>query len=260
MVPHSIKLFILEFAHHLWHLYNRIIFLITTIYYYLLSNIEQNETLIRANLRHIGDNSSSCNHNHLTTANGNGSKINQNYDAPIQKDLRRPKHIAMAFTNESNYLNLDSIAKLLCWCKQLGISDITLYDELGRLKQREEELYSFFERRMSLLGYEKPISYIKGLKIVSKLDGRRKFVEDIRDLLGDDPELINIDQVQNHAGWTTDPDMLINFGSPLCLRGFPPWQLRLTEIFSIPTHRNIPERIFIDCLYKFSRTTQRVGA
>lgn len=231
MIPHTIKVALLELAHFIWYIYNRILFILVCLYYQLLSNIEQaNKT---------------C--DYIT------------YNHTIIKNIRTPSHIAMVFTNEMDYLNLDSIARLLCWCKQLGVEYITLYDELGKLKTRQADLLKCFEFRMRLLGCEKPISCIKGLNIISRPDGRPKFIDDIRELLKGDPESVNMTKVQNSVNWISDPELLINFGSPLCLRGFPAWQLRLTEIFSIPTHRNIPQRIFINCLKKYSRTNQREG-
>lgn len=197
--------------------------------------------------------------------------------ASIPKNLRIPSHIALTFTDESNRLDLNSITDLICWCKQLGIKYITLYDDLGKLKAKQKELYRFLDFKASLIDhtnsngnqfqYEqattlqlKYISYIKGLTILSRLDGRQKFVTDIRDLLNVEPDKIDIDLVQRHIGWTCDPELLIIFGFQQCLHGFPPWQLRLTEILSIPSHRNVTYRMFIDCLVKYSRTTQRLGA
>ena len=213
----SIRIKLLVIAYYIWHFYNRLLFICHLIYCHVLRQFKVN--------------------------------------SDIPKGLRIPKHIAMTFTNETKNLDLYSIAKLICWSKQLGVANITLYDDLGYLKLREEELFE------CLVSDEKPIGYIKGLSILSKEDGRKKFVEDVRDLLHKvEPQQVNLEKVQDYVGWTSDPELLINFGSPLCLRGFPPWQLRLTEIFSIPTHRNIPQKVFIDCLKNYSRTNQRIGA
>lgn len=177
-----------------------------------------------------------------------------------ETSLRIPQHIAMTFTNESHQLDLKSVSKLICWCKQLGVKYITLFDDLGRIRMSQKELYSHLEDQMSQIGYEKPISYIKGLNILSRTDGRQKFIHDIKGLLKYEPEKIDIDLVQKQVGWTSDPEMLISFGNHFCLHGFPPWQLRLTEVFFIPTHKYITRNIFIDCLIRYTSTTQRLGA
>lgn len=232
MIPHSVKVELLEVVHYTWYLCNKIIFITISLYYHLLSLLEQaNKT----------------------------SDLISIVDVPNITHLRIPKHIAMSFTNETNHLDLVSIARLLCWCKQLSISYITLYDDLGHLKDKQRELIKCFASIMKMLNYNKPITIIEGLNIISKSDGRKKFVDDARMLSKLEPEDINLESVDKQVGWLSDPELLISFGSPLCLYGFPPWQLRLTEIFSIPTHRRIPQRIFFDCLRRYSRTSQREG-
>lgn len=241
---------ILETAHFVWYTYNRFILLLIAIYYHILNTFDNNDYIYV----HY--------QNERTKSSKNSSS--KEHVVPVHQPLRIPEHIAMAFTNESDDLDLNSVARLLCWCKQLGIKDVTLYDEKGKLKVKQKELFKFLEYRMGLLGHEKPISDIsdiRGLRIISKQDGRQKFVDDIAHLIVKlEPEDIDITSVQNCVGWPSDPELMINFGSPLCLHGFPPWQLRLTEILSIPTHRNLPQKLFIDCLKSYSRTTQRLGA
>lgn len=235
MVPQTIKVLILDCVHLIWHLYNRLLFSLICIYYYFLETVERyNKT---------------CDFMNNTSSN-----------IPLLRDLRIPKHIALAFTNEANCLDLESIARLLCWCKQLGINYITIYDDLGRIKVKQKELFKCVELKIKSLGCEKPVNRIEGLNIISKEDGRKKFLEDVKDLaIKSNPKSINLELVNSRVGWPTDPELLISFGTPLCLYGFPPWQLRLTEIFSIPTHRKLPRKIFIDCLRSYSRTSQRVG-
>lgn len=233
MVPNVIELALLELAHLLWYIYNRITFLCICIYYHILSAYEQTNNL---------------------------SDFPINYHDVLSKEFRIPRHIAMSFTNEANNLDLDSIARLLCWCKQLGIHHITLYDDLGKLERKEKDLIKSFELKLETIGFEKPISNIPGLRILSRKDGRPQFVEDVKNLLRHKPEDIDLKQVQEFVGWKScDPELLISFGTPLCLYGFPPWQLRLTEVLSLPTHRKVPRKAFFECLRRYSRITQREG-
>lgn len=223
MLANAIKTTILEVSHFIWHMYNCLVFGLVCIYYSYLSN-EQQTNLI------------------LTSCDG----------------LRIPKHIAMAFTNEMNDLDLDSIARLLCWCKQLGIEQITLYDDLGKLKNHQKQLLKSFDQQMKSIGSLKHT--IEGLNIISRHDGRQKFLDDVKSILKEfETAQIDLDLVQRSVGWTCDPELLISFGLPLCLHGFPPWQLRLTEILSIPTHKRVPKKVFLDCLIRFSKISQRVG-
>jgi undecaprenyl pyrophosphate synthase len=56
-----------------------------------------------------------------------------------------------------------------------------------------------------------------------------------------------------------DPELLINFGPSLTLNGFPLWQIRLTEIYFLPTHHNIKFNQFYDLLFAYSKSEQRFG-
>lgn len=173
-------------------------------------------------------------------------------------DIRIPKHIAISFTNEMDCIHLDSIARILFWCRQMGVKYITLYDDLGGLKDKRKEILELVDSKFkSDWACEK---FLNHFDILSRSDGRPKFIEGVRDLIKLPPKDINIDLVQERLGWPMDPELLIVFGTPLCLHGFPPWPLRLTEIFTIATHRAIPRKVFIDCLRRYSRTSQRVGA
>lgn len=243
MIDQSIKRALLQFAYFIFFLY-------TSLLHYI-PNVDQFYEILR---RYFFVSSSSRSQP-LETRKQDQLLLDQ-----PKRNLRIPEHIALAFTNESNQLDIESISALVCWCKQLGIKYITLFDDLGRLKTRQKELNEAVEDLMNKIGYEKPLSCIKGVQILSRLEGRQKFVEDIRDLIKVEPDKIDINLVQKQIGWTSDPELLISFGNHFCLHGFPPWQLRLTEIFSIPTHRNITYKIFKDCLERYSQTTQRLGA
>lgn len=173
--------------------------------------------------------------------------------------VKTPKHIAMSLTNEANHLDLQSVAKLYCWSKLIGTRYVTLYDELGKLKDSQKELLKYIEYELENIGCEKPIRFLDGLDVISRTDGAQRYLDHIRKLVKLKPDEIDYDLVNESLGWSSDPELLISFGSPLKLYGFPPWPLRLTEIFHIPTHRSIPQKIFVDILKKYSRTTQREG-
>lgn len=174
-------------------------------------------------------------------------------------NIRIPNHIAMLFTNEVNNLDIESIARLFCWSKLIGTKYVTLYDELGRLKCRRRDLLDCINNELQSLGKEKPDKLMNGLLIISRDDATPRYIDEIRGLVKLKPDCIDYDVVNERLGWPVDPELLISFGSPKKLYGFPPWPLRLTEIFSIPTHRGIPQKIFVDSLIKYSHTIQREG-
>lgn len=239
MSCYTIKKLTLDLAHLAWYIFNAIILhMLIRAYYFLIDLLE------RVNLRMMAPNSNS-------------------YDLLAYQvgpdELRIPNHIAMSFTNEMDHLHIESILRLLCWCKQLGIKFITLYDDHGELKYRQRELLKSIDSKLKATFCESKQIEFGSLNILSRSDGRAKFLEDVRILVRSPPEQIDLNLVQKQVGWPSDPELLISFGPHLCLYGFPPWPLRLTEIFSIPTHRNIPQKIFLDCLRQYSKTSQREG-
>ncbi|XP_014217337.1 dehydrodolichyl diphosphate synthase complex subunit nus1 [Copidosoma floridanum] len=58
---------------------------------------------------------------------------------------------------------------------------------------------------------------------------------------------------------TPNPDLAIVFGKTMCTYGFLPWQTRITEFFTFPTHHDVSSDGFIKTLVKFSKCQQRYG-
>ncbi|CAG2121913.1 unnamed protein product, partial [Medioppia subpectinata] len=56
-----------------------------------------------------------------------------------------------------------------------------------------------------------------------------------------------------------DPELLISFGGSPSVYGYPLWQLRLTEMYFLPTLRDIQFDDFYEILDKYSRCEQRCG-
>lgn len=177
------------------------------------------------------------------------------------RDLRIPKHLALAYSNEANDLDLRSIARFLIWCKQLNIPHITLYDEMGRLKDLQKELIKQCELESSntKCNRNEDSENVQNVTILSRLDGRQKFAEDLEDLVTMQADRIDIDIASKKLAWAVDPDLMIIFGYPTCVHGFPPWQLRLTEFINLRTHKLLPQKVFLNCLRRYKRISQREG-
>ena len=56
-----------------------------------------------------------------------------------------------------------------------------------------------------------------------------------------------------------DPELGIIFGSMMCLYGFLPWQIRLTEFFRLRTHKSLCVQRFFEMFTKFEKCQQRFG-
>ncbi|KAF2705250.1 di-trans,poly-cis-decaprenylcistransferase [Pleomassaria siparia CBS 279.74] len=58
---------------------------------------------------------------------------------------------------------------------------------------------------------------------------------------------------------STEPDLLILFSPRVVLEGYPPWQLRLTEIFHLPDNNGVNYQVFLRALHKFAKVEMRLG-
>jgi len=56
-----------------------------------------------------------------------------------------------------------------------------------------------------------------------------------------------------------EPDLLVLFGPSVELSGYPPWQLRLTEIFHVQDNHGVGYQVFLRALYNYANAQMRFG-
>jgi dehydrodolichyl diphosphate syntase complex subunit NUS1 len=56
-----------------------------------------------------------------------------------------------------------------------------------------------------------------------------------------------------------EPDLLVLFGPMVELSGYPPWQVRLTEIFHVEDNHGVGYQVFLRALYNFANAQMRFG-
>jgi dehydrodolichyl diphosphate syntase complex subunit NUS1 len=104
--------------------------------------------------------------------------------------------------------------------------------------------------------------------LISYQDGRESMV-DLTKTLAEmsqkgklSPADINMDLVDAELseGIMPEPDLLILFGPHVELAGYPPWQVRLTEIFCLPDNQGVGYQVFLRALRNFSDAQFRRGA
>lgn len=69
-------------------------------------------------------------------------------------------------------------------------------------------------------------------------------------------ELVDAELSESIMG---EPDLLLIFGPHVELSGYPPWQIRLTEIFHVQDNQGVDYQVFYRGLCKFSRAQMRMG-
>ncbi|KAK9712278.1 hypothetical protein K7432_007235 [Basidiobolus ranarum] len=70
---------------------------------------------------------------------------------------------------------------------------------------------------------------------------------------------INISTLDKALADIPEPQLLLHFGKHLLLEGFPPWQLRLTEIYNCIYKGEVVYADFINGLYRYANCDQRFG-
>jgi len=201
-----------------------------------------------------------------------------------------PNHLGLVVNENDVKSYLQEISQLLCWCAAVGIKTITLYDEKGILKKdinkvREHILQhkvNYFGVQNSSYTFnvftltpstsiqtEAPILNSKDFDVIvcSLEDSRwdminftRNFCKSVKENLLT-PSDLTAEMIQNNLalGDRAEPELLLVCGgSQLILRGYFPWQIRLSEMTHISL-KNISCSAFTSALDAFATTEQRFG-
>lgn len=105
------------------------------------------------------------------------------------------------------------------------------------------------------------------LRLISSQDGRESIV-DLTRTLADmsqkgklSPSDISQELVDTELskGIMPEPDLLILFSPYVELAGYPPWQIRLTEIFCLRDNESFGYQVFVKALRNFSKAQFRRG-
>lgn len=99
------------------------------------------------------------------------------------------------------------------------------------------------------------------MKVLTESDGRVNVVNAAKEF-ADGERDINvgcIDGFLRKQYEFPDPDLGIYCGDVFSLYAYPPWQIRVTEFFSIRTHHNFSAKCFVEVLRKYNKCEQRLG-
>lgn len=56
-----------------------------------------------------------------------------------------------------------------------------------------------------------------------------------------------------------EPDLLVLFGPHVELQGYPPWQVRLTEIYHVQDNTGVGYQVFLRALHSYAKAQMRFG-
>lgn len=188
---------------------------------------------------------------------------------------------------------INDISELTAWSILAGIPVLSIYEYTGIVQHHLPELCRYIVKNLSVyfgtesvpvfsirIPHSNTVIYSNNLQLsptfasidleislLSKIDGKPTIIEltksmcelavnkelSIKDITIDliDEELIELVGVE--------PDLLICFGPSLDLQDYPPWHIRLSEIFWEIDNQDVNYSIFIRALQKYSNCKVNVG-
>lgn len=179
------------------------------------------------------------------------------------------------------------IAELAAWCTSAGIPSLTIYEESGLVKGSLGELQRVVGRNLrSYFGLTIPSYDIKiphtnvhlrsnedsgavdlEISLLSRVDGKPTIVELTKTMseLTANNELsvkdISVKLIDEELCELVgpEPDLIICFDPILDLHDYPPWHIRLSEIYWEPDNDSVVYLVFVRALRQFSESKVNVG-
>ncbi|KOS22012.1 putative undecaprenyl pyrophosphate synthase [Escovopsis weberi] len=216
----------------------------------------------------------------------------------IRRDVmglgKKPRHLSAVLKIQTNHKPnadldrlIDETAELATWCACAEIPVLSVYEKTGILKRHMPRVYEAVMQKFAFyFGQEHPALTVMAphqdnlpltpgeakhghlsLHLISYQDGRESIV-DLTRTLADmsqkgkiSPQDISMELVDAELseGIMPEPELLILFGPHVELSGYPPWQIRLTEIFALQDNESFGYQVFLKALRNYARAEFRRG-
>ncbi|CRK19288.1 hypothetical protein BN1708_012592 [Verticillium longisporum] len=187
---------------------------------------------------------------------------------------------------------VNEAAEIAVWCTCAKIPTLTVYERTGSFKKYlphvqqsiNQKFRSYFGRHQPSLTVSMPHAdevlespalgdFARAdprhlnISFISADDGRESMVDLTRTLAEMSqknklsPKDIGMDLIgaELSEGIMPEPDLLILFGPHVELDGYPPWPIRLTEIFCLPDNQEVGYQVFLRALRNFANAQFRKG-
>lgn len=210
---------------------------------------------------------------------------------------KKPKHLSavLEVEEEGRATELERLvgeaADIAVWSACAGIPTLSIYERSGILKRYLPQVHqTILQRFASYYGedypglvvtapHAEPIesrptrgftgSGLRELRVIfiSYKDGRDSMVDLTKTLTEMsqkgklNPSDIQLDLIDAELseGIMSEPELLILFGPQVSLSGYPPWQIRLTEIFHLEDNKGVEYQVFIRGLRNYANAQMRRG-
>ncbi|KAI1340401.1 Decaprenyl diphosphate synthase-like protein [Xylariaceae sp. FL0016] len=216
----------------------------------------------------------------------------------VEKDIkalaRKPRHVSFILTLEDGGRRDDAldklqseVAEIAAWCSAADIPKLSFYERTGVLKASKHQtlrrvntkLEAWFRAAppvMVKVPNESPIETEKEagyngrpleITLISEVDGREALTSltqvfaslaQKEKIVASEIETPLIDSELCDTVMT-EPDLLISFAPYVDLQGYPPWPIRLTEIYCSPDNSGVGYQVFLRGLRKYSKATFKMG-
>lgn len=193
-----------------------------------------------------------------------------------------PVHLTLLITELEH--SFSDVASIVVWCVAAGISYVSVYDHQGIFKRNNSRLMEeILKRRQELSGLDCSrysaeleeskakdglvLSCRSAVQVLSPEDGKADVVRAAQDFCqlvaqqqrrATDLNVDVFDGLLRSQGFP-DPDLVLKFGSVDSTLGFLPWQIRLAEIISLPSHLNLSYEDFLSALCLYAASEPRLG-
>ncbi|KAL1781126.1 dehydrodolichyl diphosphate synthase complex subunit NUS1 [Sigmodon hispidus] len=193
-----------------------------------------------------------------------------------------PVHLGLLITELEH--SFSAVASIVVWCVAVGISYVSVYDHQGVFKRNNFRLMEeILKRQQELLGLDcsrysaelaesndKDVLILNcrsAVQVLSPEDGKADVVRAAQDFCqlvaqrqrrATDLSVDVFDGLLSSHGFP-DPDLVLKFGSVGSTLGFLPWQIRLAEIVSLPSHLNLSYGDFFSALCQYAASEPRLG-
>lgn len=192
------------------------------------------------------------------------------------------------------------VSEVTAWCASAGIPFLSVYERTGILKSYIPQTHNTITRTLQAYFGNTPYSNCPTVSLrspnqpafspphtprnhgddidhlpnhltillLSEEDGRSTLV-DLTKTLAEmsqrnkiqpsdiSAELIDAEITESVMG---EPDLLLLFGPRVVLDGYPPWQVRLTEIYHVPDNtEGVGYQVFLRAVHRFAKTQMRFG-
>ncbi|KAI9838630.1 MAG: hypothetical protein M1819_004944 [Sarea resinae] len=190
---------------------------------------------------------------------------------------------------------IDELSEVAAWCACAGIPVLSVYEKTGILKDYipsthtavSQKFHAYFGRGRPSLQIRAPhmAAFLNGdnfeqpspsptgsrghlsILLLSSEDGRSTLVDltktlaemaQRRKLSASDisVELVDAEISESVMG---EPDLLLLFAPYVRLQGYPPWQIRLSEIFHAQDNQGVEYQVFLRALHRYSKVEMKLG-